>query len=192
MHSTLLLLSIYTIGTLATPVDYPIKVDLPVYEDPDAFKGPSDVHLAEPLLPENHPGVDTLHNNKPNLVDHKIGAANDILNYKTRLGYGTKIEGALLESEGFGSKVLSVNEGVQHVAAGILQPKPIVDTIREEEKYGNTGDKFYNTGRAIVGGAERISNFINSLIAIPGSLLNTITRSASEKLNQFGGKLVGL
>lgn len=41
-----------------------------------------------------------------------------------------------------------------------------MDTIREEEKYGNTGDKFYGTGRSIVGGAEGISNLVNSLIAV--------------------------
>lgn len=33
----------------------------------------------------------------------------------------TKIEGAFLETEGFGSKVLSVKENTQNVVAGIFQ-----------------------------------------------------------------------
>lgn len=47
-----------------------------------------------------------------------------------------------------------------------FQPKPIVDTISESEKYGNTGDKFYTAGKSIVGGAEGISNFVNSALEV--------------------------
>lgn len=47
-----------------------------------------------------------------------------------------------------------------------FQPKPIVDTIQEEEKYGNTGDKFYAAGRAIVGGASGVSNLVNSVLEV--------------------------
>lgn len=86
MHSTLLFhLLIYAAGTLSTPVDYPIKVDLPVYEDPESFNGVSNIHLAEPLLPQNHPGVDTLHKNEPDLVHQKLGAIKDTIDYKTRV-----------------------------------------------------------------------------------------------------------
>ncbi|CAK1554119.1 unnamed protein product [Leptosia nina] len=186
----LLLLTIYATSTVSTPVDYPIKIDLPVYKEP-GYQATSDVHLAAPLLPENHPGVDTV-SNKVGPLSHKYDAAKSLLDYKTKLGYGTKVEGALLESEGFGSKALTTKENVQHVAAGFLQPKPIVDTIREEEKYGNDGDKFYSAGRAIVGGAEGFANFINSLLGVPGTIFNSITRAASEKLNNLGGKIVGL
>lgn len=48
----------------------------------------------------------------------------------------------------------------------MFQPKPIVDTISEEEKYGNSGDKFYSAGKAIVGGAEGISNLVNSALEV--------------------------
>lgn len=41
-----------------------------------------------------------------------------------------------------------------------------MDTIKEEEKYGNEGDKFRDAGRAIVGGAESFSNFFNTLIEV--------------------------
>lgn len=47
-----------------------------------------------------------------------------------------------------------------------FQPKPVVDTIKEEEKYGNHGDKFYNVGRAVVSGAEGVSNFVNSVLEV--------------------------
>lgn len=43
---------------------------------------------------------------------------------------------------------------------------PIVDTIIEEEKYGNTGDKFESAGRALVNGAEGISNLVNSILEV--------------------------
>ncbi|XP_028177244.1 uncharacterized protein LOC114365022 [Ostrinia furnacalis] len=104
----------------------------------------------------------------------------------------TTIEGALLETEGLGSKKLSIKDNLHQVVAGVFQPKPIVDTIKEEEKYGNHGDKFYNAGRAVVGGAENISNFINSAIEVPQSIIRKIARAASEKLNNFGGRLIGL
>lgn len=55
-----------------------------------------------------------------------------------------------------------------------FQPKPIVDTISEEEKYGNTGDKFYGAGRALVGGAEGVSNLVNSVLEVSTQV--TITR----------------
>lgn len=48
----------------------------------------------------------------------------------------------------------------------ILQPRPIVDTIQEHEKYGNTGDKFYPIGRAIVNGYEGFSNLLNKLLDV--------------------------
>ena len=41
-----------------------------------------------------------------------------------------------------------------------------MDTISEEEKYGNSGDKFYVAGKALVGGAEGISNFVNSALEV--------------------------
>lgn len=42
----------------------------------------------------------------------------------------------------------------------------MVDTIREEEKYGNTGDKFDRLGRSVVSGVETVANVINSAINV--------------------------
>lgn len=41
-----------------------------------------------------------------------------------------------------------------------------MDTITEDEKYGNSGDKFYPVGRALVNGYEAFSNLLNKLIAV--------------------------
>ena len=42
----------------------------------------------------------------------------------------------------------------------------MVDTIREEEKYGNTGDKFNRFGRAVVNGVEKMTNLVNSALNV--------------------------
>lgn len=46
------------------------------------------------------------------------------------------------------------------------RPTPIVDGIREEQKYGNNGDKFIGIGRALVNGFEGLSNFVNVVIDV--------------------------
>ncbi|KPI91933.1 hypothetical protein RR46_08359 [Papilio xuthus] len=190
------LLIVFVAGALSAPVDEPIRVDLPVYDTPQ-----SSVHLTEPLLPENHP---ELRINKESIVDNFLSHKDTKLTQSSppigSVNYGgglfsapvTTLEGALLETEGLGSKTLSVKENVQNVAAGIFQPKPIVDTIQEEEKYGNNGDKFYSAGRAIVSGAENVSNFVNTVLEVPVKLFRDVTRKATEKLNNLGGKLIGL
>ncbi|KAG8321562.1 hypothetical protein J6590_044393 [Homalodisca vitripennis] len=56
--------------------------------------------------------------------------------------------------EGFGFNF------VQRGLIKALNPKPIVDTITEEEKYGNTGENPLR--RKVVKGVEGISNLVNS------------------------------
>ncbi|CAK1588226.1 unnamed protein product [Parnassius mnemosyne] len=206
MISTLNLLLVFGVGSLAAPADDPVRIDLPVYEQP---QGSSYVQLAEPLEKENHPQPKIVKDNSiannlvsgqlhtSNLLDNKLASGSPPIG---SVNYGgglfsapvTTLEGALLEREGLGSKTLSVKENVQGIVAGLFQPKPIVDTIKEEEKYGNSGDKFYSAGRAIVSGAEGVSNIFNSVLEIPGSIIKKITRAATEKLNNLGGKLIGL
>lgn len=49
-----------------------------------------------------------------------------------------------------------------------LTPKPLVDRIREEEKYGNTGAKFDGIERAFVNGYTGFSQGLVALLdAIP-------------------------
>ena len=52
------------------------------------------------------------------------------------------------------------------ILENILRPTPIVDGIKEEQKYGNSGDKFIGIGRALVNGFEGLSNFLNALVDV--------------------------
>ncbi|XP_018366262.1 PREDICTED: uncharacterized protein LOC108763274, partial [Trachymyrmex cornetzi] len=45
-----------------------------------------------------------------------------------------------------------------------LTPKPLVDRIKDEEKYGNRGDKYIEIGKAFINGYENFSNFLNNLV----------------------------
>lgn len=45
-----------------------------------------------------------------------------------------------------------------------------MDIIKEEDKYGNSGDKFYVAGRALVGGAEGVSNLVNTVLEVCSSV----------------------
>uniref|UniRef100_A0A2A4JV29 Uncharacterized protein n=1 Tax=Heliothis virescens TaxID=7102 RepID=A0A2A4JV29_HELVI len=186
-------------GYLAAPVDDPIRIDLPVYDQPQAG---TDVQLSQPLDPENYPGGDR--KNEGNFVTYKLQAASNLLgsalNAKASAHQAgglfsapaPTLESAAEETEGYGSKKLTIKENLQGIVAGLFQPEPIVDTISEEEKYGNSGDKFYSTGKALVGGAEGFSNFINSVLEVPGTVFKQIARAATEKLNNLGGTIVGL
>lgn len=80
-HHTQHLYFLFAIGCVsAAPADEPVRVDLPVYDQPQA---PSDVHLAQPFESENHGGVES-RNEKPigNLLSHKLQTATSILGNK--------------------------------------------------------------------------------------------------------------
>lgn len=47
-----------------------------------------------------------------------------------------------------------------------VKPKPILDTIREEDKYGNTGDRLSFIGRGVVAGFEGFSNILNKVLDV--------------------------
>jgi hypothetical protein len=63
------------------------------------------------------------------------------------------------------------NNPISLFLQSILKPQPIVDSIKEEDKYGNSGDKFGTVGRALVNGVEGISNFVNSIVDVSHSFL---------------------
>ncbi|KAL0852220.1 hypothetical protein ABMA28_000438 [Loxostege sticticalis] len=201
MAFSALLLVLLTSEVLSAPADEPIRVDLPVYDQP----GQETYQLAQPLEPENYGGYQQeksqngltgLFDQKPDHGELKPEVPAGTVNEQGGNGWFappvTTLEGALLETEGIGSKKISVKDNLHQVVAGLFQPKPVVDTIKEEEKYGNHGDKFYNVGRAVVSGAEGVSNFVNSVLEVPGSIIKKIARATSEKLNNLGGRLIGL
>lgn len=65
---------------LSAPVDDPIRIDLPVYDQPQSG---SDVLLAQPLDNENYPGGNPVKNNAQesggNFVTYKLQAASNLL-----------------------------------------------------------------------------------------------------------------
>ncbi|XP_023945508.1 uncharacterized protein LOC112051179 [Bicyclus anynana] len=190
IRTLFVLISVVKVFTL--PVDDPIRIDLPVYDPPQSD--------TTGTLAQSTPQENSEHESNERPVTIVLGSKVNSNSLIGSVNYGsglfsptvTKLDGALLETEGIASKALSVKENVQNAVAGIFQPQPIVDTIKEEEKYGNSGDKFRDTGRAIVNGAEGISNFVNSILEVPSRIFRSITRAASEKLNNLGSKLVGL
>lgn len=67
-------------GTFSAPADDPIRIDLPVYDQPQST---SDVPLSQPLVPENYPGGEPVKNNAQasggNFATYKLQAASNIL-----------------------------------------------------------------------------------------------------------------
>lgn len=59
-----------------------------------------------------------------------------------------------------------ISKPIANVLDSFLKPTALVDTIKEEEKYGNSGDKFIGIGRALVTGYQEFSNFLNALIDV--------------------------
>lgn len=67
-------------------------------------------------------------------------------------------------AQGFLEKPIS--KPVAKVLESFLNPTPLVDGIKEEEKYGNSGDKFIGIGRTLVDGYEKFSNFLNGVVDV--------------------------
>lgn len=59
-----------------------------------------------------------------------------------------------------------ISKPIAKVLESFLNPTPLVDGIREEEKYGNSGDKFIGIGRALVDGFEKFGNFLNGVVDV--------------------------
>ncbi|XP_055844850.1 uncharacterized protein LOC129911167 [Episyrphus balteatus] len=101
-------------------------------------------------------------------------------------------ESVNLEYEAIPSKVLTKYDSGHKKLADFTRPIPVIDTISESEKYGNTGDQFDGIARAIVNGYEAFSNLINKLIGKPKEVARSISRGITAQLDVIGGKLVGL
>lgn len=81
-------------------------------------------------------------------------------------------ESSRSEEEGFNSKVLTHYEKSQDFIAKFISAEPIVDNIKEEDKYGNSGDKFLPIGKFLVDGFEAFSNLLNKFIDVSFNCLN--------------------
>lgn len=73
---------------VAAPADEPVRVDLPVYDQPQA---PSDVKLAEPLLPENRGGEPLIRQHGAplvgNIISQKINTVSSALGSRLNNGH---------------------------------------------------------------------------------------------------------
>ncbi|VVC38535.1 Hypothetical protein CINCED_3A013843 [Cinara cedri] len=81
---------------------------------------------------------------------------------------------------------------VQSKLLNFLKPLPIVDVTKEEEKYGNDGDKFNRFGRSFIDGVETVSSVVTSALSFPLDTVKKLSRKANEALNNVGGRIVGL
>ncbi|XP_060817066.1 uncharacterized protein LOC132907720 [Bombus pascuorum] len=93
-------------------------------------------------------------------------------------------------AQGFFEK--PVSKPIANVLESFVNPTPLVDGIKEEEKYGNSGDKFIGIGRTLVNGFEKFSNFLNGVVDFPRKTVKTSTQEITDFLNKIGARLVGL
>lgn len=76
---------------------------------------------------------------------------------------------AILEQKSLESPAIQFDDkysNLQNFVAGVYNPKPIVDSIQEYEKYGNDGGKQRQIGTAIVNGYEAFSNIVNAAVEV--------------------------
>lgn len=55
---------------------------------------------------------------------------------------------------------------IREALYNIVTPTPIVDGIKEEEKYGNMGDKFIGFGRSFIKGFENFANTLSVIVNV--------------------------
>lgn len=70
--------------SMAAPVDEPVRVDLPVYDQPQAS---SAIKLAEPLQPENRGGEKSDQPLVGHLISQKLHAVSGALGSKLNAGH---------------------------------------------------------------------------------------------------------
>ncbi|XP_025269344.1 uncharacterized protein LOC112639484 isoform X1 [Camponotus floridanus] len=83
-------------------------------------------------------------------------------------------------------------DNIRQILNNIVTPTPIVDGIKEEEKYGNTGDKFIGLGNMIVKGFVNLTNSLSTIVNIPYNAAKQTSRAVSQILDQLGKRLIGL
>ncbi|CAL1685326.1 unnamed protein product [Lasius platythorax] len=83
-------------------------------------------------------------------------------------------------------------DNIKQAFNNFLTPTPIVDGIKEEEKYGNTGDKFIGLGTAFVKGFENLATSLSTIVNIPYNVAKQTSRAVTQILDQVGKRLIGL
>lgn len=73
---------------------------------------------------------------------------------------------AVREQESFVSQLDTKYGRLQDFVAGFYNPKPVVDTIEEHEKYGNDGTHFRAIATGLIGKVEGASNVLNAIVDV--------------------------
>ncbi|EAT37971.1 AAEL010113-PA [Aedes aegypti] len=102
------------------------------------------------------------------------------------------IDNAAREKDNFPSNIFSKFDNTQKKVKDWFDTPPLIDTIKESDKYGNEGDQFYFITRPLVKLTETVSNTINKAIAAPTQIYRSAKKIVSDKLNDVGAGLVGL
>ncbi|XP_055626227.1 uncharacterized protein LOC129768532 [Toxorhynchites rutilus septentrionalis] len=101
-------------------------------------------------------------------------------------------DNAQKEVDNFPSNVYSKYDNIQKKIKDWFDTEPLIDNIREEDKYGNEGDQFYFFTKPLVKLTETMALITNKIIAAPRDLFKSAKKSISDKVNNIGGSLVGL
>ncbi|XP_018311960.1 uncharacterized protein [Mycetomoellerius zeteki] len=83
-------------------------------------------------------------------------------------------------------------DNIRRLLDSFLTPKPLIDRIKDEEKYGNRGDKFIGIGRVFINGFENFSNFLNNLVEFPTGIAKQTSRGITQTLDKLGARIIGL
>ncbi|KAL6265568.1 hypothetical protein P5V15_002364 [Pogonomyrmex californicus] len=81
---------------------------------------------------------------------------------------------------------------IRQILDSVLTPKPLLDRTKEEEKYGNSGDKFIGVGRGIINFYEYLSNLANNILDFPVNAAKQASKGITRALNEIGAQLLGL
>ncbi|XP_054269930.1 uncharacterized protein LOC128991175 [Macrosteles quadrilineatus] len=115
---------------------------------------------------------------------HLIGRGASHPSERAEMPQKSPVDVIVETKEGFGFNL------IQRRLIDALHPKPILDTITEEEKYGNRME--HNIGKKVVKAVEGVSNLVNSAFRVPEEIAKRGSTKLTEVLDNIGGKIVGL
>lgn len=127
--------------------------------------------------------TDHIYNNYPNA---------DTLQKQSAVTEYKGIEYAVKEVEHPDSAIQTFYENKHRDYNNNAGRAPIIDRIKESDKFGNTGDQFLPLTRGIVNGFEFIANIINKSISGLQNAGTQTIKLTNEQLDQVGAKIVGL
>ncbi|KAK2584622.1 hypothetical protein KPH14_006971 [Odynerus spinipes] len=181
----------YLVASNGRPMEEPTKFYLNTGDlQIETTQAPTKLEQAQSIAAS---GVASVINAKTELVDQGRKSLESLKNLPNTFTASNTRETVRLESEaGQSLAEKTVNTPFSEFFAKFFMPTPLVDRIKEEEKYGNNGDKFSGIGRALVNGYESFSNFLNAAIELPGIAKKKTADRITDALNQVGARLVGL